>query len=108
MMTGTDLYTTGAYAEAYPSWHAEDAAWKAQHIVKILRRNRIEPRSIVDVGCGAGGVLSGVVKEFPDSMGTGFDISPQAISMAKADSPPRQSFVCGDFLQTERTDYDLL
>ena len=53
----TDFYTGDAYAEKHPTWHDEYCAGKAGEIVKLLRRNNLHPRRIVDVGCGAGGVL---------------------------------------------------
>ncbi len=53
----TDFYTGDDYAEKHPTWHDEYCAGKAGEIVKLLRRNNLHPRRIVDVGCGAGGVI---------------------------------------------------
>lgn len=77
------MYTGGEYLKNNPSWHAEDAELKAEHIIEILEKNRINPASIGDVGCGTGGILSCIKKRFPNSRCVGYDISEQAIEIAK-------------------------
>ena len=39
-----DLYTSGAYAAKHPSWHVEESPWKANEILRLLRRHRLAPR----------------------------------------------------------------
>ena len=52
------IYTDGTYLEQNPNWHQGDSAWKAGHIQALLERNGItEPKSICEVGCGAGEIL---------------------------------------------------
>lgn len=51
------IYTDGTYFEKNPTWHIEDSAWKANQIQKILSQNKIKPKSICEIGCGAGEIL---------------------------------------------------
>src|SRR5947209_12388282 len=57
-----DLYTSGAYLQKNTLWHADESPWKAEYVLRILKRNGIVPRTICDVGCGAGEVLRLVQK----------------------------------------------
>ena len=56
------VYIDGTYSFSHPTWHDEDAPWKASEIYKILDDNHLTPRRIVDIGCGAGGVLASLVE----------------------------------------------
>ena len=79
-----DIYRSGKYLEAQKTWHAEDSPWKAGQIKKILDKNKIQPKSIAEIGCGAGSILDELSK-LSDLHGIhfeGFDISPQAIVIA--------------------------
>ncbi|MDO9711946.1 class I SAM-dependent methyltransferase [Paracraurococcus lichenis] len=111
-MSSTDtrsIYTGQAYAESRPTWHEEDSPWKAKQILEILKRNNINPRKIVDVGCGAGGVLQSTVEGLaPGARGEGFDIAPYAISKAQQKSDPSLNFRCADFSNSDYAEYDLL
>jgi len=83
-----ERYVSGAYGQANPDWHVEDTAWKAGRIVEMLRRNRVEPRSICDVGCGVGAILA-IVRDAlePGSRCVGYDIAPglEAVWRERAD-----------------------
>ena len=48
-----DLYTSGAYAARHPSWHVEESPWKAKEILRLMRRHRLAPRTVCEVGYGA-------------------------------------------------------
>jgi hypothetical protein len=50
-------YTSGSYLEKNPLWHTEESSWKAEQIMRMLNRHNIVPRTICEVGCGAGEVL---------------------------------------------------
>ena len=52
-----DPYTSGRYAEANPDWHEADAEHKARVLGDLIGYLGLEPRSVVDVGCGTGAVL---------------------------------------------------
>ena len=55
---GREIYTCGKYQIENPTWHVEDSLWKAEKILTMLARNGIKPRTICEVGCGAGKILS--------------------------------------------------
>jgi len=80
----SNIYTDGTYFKNNPEWGLKDAEWKAQIISALLKKNNLTPNEIIDVGCGAGGILKnlseGIAKH---AKLTGYDISPQAVAMAK-------------------------
>lgn len=53
-----DRYTDGRYLALNSSWHEEDANWKADQVVKAIRSCGLPTRSMCDIGCGTGGVIS--------------------------------------------------
>ena len=53
-----NIYENGRYFDKNPAWHTEDSPWKARQILSCLNRNHIRPKSVCEVGCGAGEVLS--------------------------------------------------
>ena len=59
----TDIYIDGTYLKNNPGWGIKDAAWKARIISQLLKKNNITPREIIEVGCGAGGILESLDKE---------------------------------------------
>ncbi len=70
----------GGYLAKNPAWHVEESVWKARQILCMLRQNGVAPKTVCDVGCGAGEVL----KQLKENLDTGCDflgsdISPQAI-----------------------------
>jgi cyclopropane fatty-acyl-phospholipid synthase-like methyltransferase len=101
----TSIYQSGEYLRKNPSWHAEDAGWKFSHVMQLMQRNGLEPKSVVEVGTGAGEVLRLLAEKFPDARLTGFDISPDAIRLASSRSTERLSFHHGN--PFGRSGYDL-
>ncbi len=91
-------YTDGRYMQDNPSWHVEDSPWKADHILKMLKKNQLQPTSFCEVGCGAGEVLGQLQKVYPEATLKGWDISPQAIALAQTRANATLSFEQGDFL----------
>lgn len=95
------LYTNGGYLANNPQWHDAEAPWKARRVHEFLVAHGVKPATIAEVGCGAGGVLSGVFERFGGAaVCTGFDISPQAIEIASKKSRPGLEFRCEDALQS--------
>ena len=76
-----NIYLDGAYRQRNPDWHSVDSAWKAQRIAGILRRNGVSFVSCVEVGCGAGQILTHLAMEFPGKRFTGYDVSPDAAKL---------------------------
>ncbi|MCC7338462.1 MAG: methyltransferase [Pirellulaceae bacterium] len=78
------IYSDGTYLSNNPSWHLEDSPFKAKYIYEILSRASIRPTTLVEVGCGVGGILGELRQQFgSDTALTGYDISPDAIETAK-------------------------
>lgn len=78
-----DRYRSGDYLSKTGNWHDDDAAWKARHVLAILRRNQVRFATIADVGCGTGGVLVSLARQLGDeTVFTGFEIAPEAFEVA--------------------------
>ncbi len=100
-------YTDGAYLAQNPDWHLADAPWKAEQIAKLLRRNALRPATCAEVGCGAGGVLAALRERLPACSFAGYDISPQALALARERQTEGLTFHESDFF-AEKTRFDLL
>ena len=105
------IYTSGKYIETNPTWHAEDSPWKADQIIKIICNNRIHPQTIAEIGCGAGAILDELSKkEYLKAVQfSGYDISPQAVELAKHKESPSVRFFHEDLLSgTNAKHFDIL
>jgi ubiquinone/menaquinone biosynthesis C-methylase UbiE len=104
-----DLYTNGGYLEKNPRWHTDESPWKARYVLQLLARNAIKPRTVCDVGCGAGEVL----RQVHDGLGrasscVGYDISPQALAMCQKLSRADLTFKLGDIREETDAHFDLI
>ena len=72
-----EMYETGVYGEKNPTWHEEDAPWKARHIEEMIRRNEVPFDRICEVGCGTGQILLTLEKAFPAASLSGYEIRPR-------------------------------
>ena len=96
MPAGTD-YVDGTYLQQNPDWHVSDSVWRVEQIVKILARNHVAPRSVYDVGCGAGEILRLLQQKLgPDCELWGSDVSPQAIELCQSRANDHLHFVPWD------------
>ncbi|MDY0081084.1 MAG: class I SAM-dependent methyltransferase [Ignavibacteriaceae bacterium] len=104
------MYLNGEYLANNPTYDIEDSTWKTKEIIDVLLRNNIHPKKIIDVGCGVGAILNELQKKYNegDTKLFGFDISPDAIAIAKNKYGNNISFVCADFILSETEYYDLL
>jgi cyclopropane fatty-acyl-phospholipid synthase-like methyltransferase len=101
----TQIYEDGTYLENNPSWHEEDSPWKAMQIRKIIDKNHLEPVSICEIGCGAGGILYQLSKDYADNkVFWGYEISPQAFELCSKKSAHNLTFKHSDLL-SDNTDY---
>jgi cyclopropane fatty-acyl-phospholipid synthase-like methyltransferase len=99
-----DMYESDVYLKNNPTWHEQDAPWKAAHIARMLRRHKVPTATIAEVGCGTGDVLLNVAAAFPDAICQGFEISPAAFARAKKKETDRTSFSLADITgQADRT-----
>jgi len=92
------IYDDGTYLRNVQTWHAEDSAFKARHVLKAMAKHGIHPATIGEVGCGAGRVLQIVQAKCPVATCVGWDVSPQAIEMARTFKDAHVTLVCGDIL----------
>jgi hypothetical protein len=103
------IYESGEYLANNPTWHVEDSEWKALKVLKALKRLKIAPASLCDIGCGAGEILRQLHCHLPDCKFTGYEISPQAYALTNGRQVPGVDFQLTDILQpTEgRPHYDV-
>ncbi len=101
-------YTDGTYLKLNPSWGREDAAYKTGFILKLLNRNGIQPEEVIEVGCGAGGILEILARENAIFKLKGYDISPQAIVLANKINSAKINFYEEDILQNDNYHTNLL
>lgn len=102
------MYEDGDYWRKNPTFHVERSPWKAREIMTMLNSHGIEPRTVCEVGCGAGEVLAQLSAMLPDDCRfVGYDVSPELESMWRARENGKISFVCRDFLMSTES-YDVL
>lgn len=105
----TNIYVSDKYVSENPTWHVEDSEWKANKIIKILTKNKVEINSIAEVGTGAGEILKQLQNKLPKHIKyTGFEISPVAYDMAKTRENENLNFILGDFFAINKEVYDVL
>ena len=103
-----DMYRDGQYMLANPTWHAEDAPWKARQVAGILEDNHVPVADLAEIGCGTGEILVQLAERFPTARFTGYDISPQAIEIARRRADDRLSFHLDDPLEHPASDNDVV
>ena len=102
MISSNDIYIDGTYLAKNPTWGIEDAPYKAAIIGNLLSKNKISPNEIIEVGCGSGAILSSLHSQWNNAISyQGYDISPQAIAMAKKTNPASIQFFNEDFTKKE-------
>ncbi len=73
----------GPAAERYGAWRALCAEGKADHVAALAAGLADRPRTLVEVGCGDGGLLEALAaRGLADSL-HGFDISERAVQIAR-------------------------
>ena len=97
------------YLQANPGWHIEDSAWKATQILKLIDRNKLQPHTIVEIGCGAGEILNQLHQRMEDKTVefSGYEIAPDAFKLCMERKKERLNFFQEDLLQTNKS-FDLL
>jgi cyclopropane fatty-acyl-phospholipid synthase-like methyltransferase len=103
-----EMYETELYGEKNPTWHEEDAPWKAGHIEEMIRRNRIPVNRICEVGCGTGQILLTLEKSFPAASLSGYEISSQAFRRATSKETSNTKFYLKDLLAEGDLHFDLV
>lgn len=102
-------YINGKYLEKNPSWFVEESPFKVRQILRMIKTNRLDPRTICEVGCGAGEVLKLLQGSMhPGCHFSGYDISPQALEMCQSRVNPRLEFKLADITQDAAAFFDLM
>jgi 2-polyprenyl-3-methyl-5-hydroxy-6-metoxy-1,4-benzoquinol methylase len=94
-------YRDGTYGRKHPMWHEEDASYKAKDILALLAKRRLRLETICEVGCGAGGILEVLAREFPSARCTGYDISEQALALCRPKEKANLHFLPGSLPQPD-------
>jgi SAM-dependent methyltransferase len=109
VMTANTIYGDGTYLQQNPGWHQEDSAWKAMHVQKMLGKHRITPKSVCEVGCGAGAILDHLASTYGESVCfTGYDISPQAIEICRPKERSNLHFRCEDLIEDNSAAFEVV
>jgi SAM-dependent methyltransferase len=102
-------YVSGSYLERNPTWHAEESEWKARQVLRMLHKHRFAPRTVAEVGCGAGEVLRQLQLAMDSTCQfSGYDISPQAIEMCRGRANARLQFHLADLTEVPGAYFDLV
>ena len=104
-----NVYINGEHLERNPGWHVYASAWKARHVMRMVRRHHLSPHTVGEVGCGAGEVL----RQLQLHMGSGcifsgYDISRQAIELARSRENQWLHFKLADIFDEADAHFDLL
>ncbi|HEV2581577.1 MAG TPA: class I SAM-dependent methyltransferase, partial [Ktedonobacteraceae bacterium] len=104
-----DFYTSGEYLQENPTWHADESPWKVAGVLGILKKRRLQPKTIGEIGCGAGEVLRLLQQHLAaDCELWGYDISPKAIELCSSKANERLHFVLADRAQAADRRFDLI
>lgn len=97
------------YLKKNPTWHVEDSSWKATQALKLVERNKLQPKTVVEIGCGAGEILNQLHQRMVDKTieFSGYEIAPDAFKLAQTRQKERLHFFQEDLLQNNNA-FDLL
>lgn len=74
-----------------------------------MKRNNIVPKTICEVGCGAGEILKQLQENMSsECMLSGYEISPQAFELCKTRANERLHFKLGDIRQDKDVFFDVI
>ena len=71
-------------AERYGEWRALCAEGKADHVAGLIGGLPVPPRSVVEIGCGDGVLLTALARRGVGERRDGFDISARAVELASS------------------------
>jgi cyclopropane fatty-acyl-phospholipid synthase-like methyltransferase len=104
-----NFYVSGEYLKTNPGWHLDEAPFKVGQILRMMHKHRLQPKTICDVGCGAGEVLKLLHDKMDETSSFwGYDISPQALEMCRSRACDRLQFKLGDVSHEEGAFFDLM
>ena len=101
----SDIYNDRTYLKSNPTGHEEDAGFKVERIERLLKIHPIDFKQACEVGCGSGAILELMQKNYPENTTwKGYDISEDAISMAKKRENETLTFEIRDITKAESKD----
>lgn len=103
------FYLDGSYLAHNPDWHVSASLWKSQVIWEMMRKQRLKPETVAEIGCGAGEILRLLQERMEQSTQfTGYDIAPQAIQLAQERANQHLQFKLQDYAQQPEGHFNLL
>ena len=96
-----ERYNDSQYLAHNPTWHAEDSPWKARQVVQMLARNHLSPRTLCEVGCGAGEILVNIARTIDLERADGYELSADAFAICGPKSAGNVRFFHQDIMETE-------
>lgn len=72
-----------AHADRYARWRALSALGKADHVERLVRGAGLRPRSVLEVGCGDGALLSELARRGLGDAHSGYEITDAAVALAR-------------------------
>jgi cyclopropane fatty-acyl-phospholipid synthase-like methyltransferase len=87
------IYNNGTYLNNHKDWHLNDSNWKANKIKAIFDSNGLTPKTISEIGCGAGGILLSLNEKIKDCRFTGYEISTDAFDICSKKSHKNVNFI---------------
>lgn len=104
-----EIYTSGKYLERWPDWHAAISPWSARQVLYMMARHTLVPKTICEVGCGAGEILKQLQQNMAeDCLFWGYEISPQALQIAQMRANDRLHFQLANIKQEKDIFFDLI
>lgn len=102
-----EIYNDQTYLHNHPTWHEEDAAWKASKISQALKAHKLSPQTVAEIGCGTGEIVRLLAEELPQVSFSGFDISQDVFELAQKKEAKNLHFEHLDLLTTDKQ-FDVL
>ena len=88
------------FFQTNPEWGQGDSEGKAKKLFSLMRKRNIRINTVAEIGCGPGGVLVNLQKLMPpETLFMGYDISEDAIELARPKSNGQLTFHRGNFLE---------
>ncbi|SRR5258707_11267814 len=105
----TELYASPDYLKNNPDWHVGASPWKASVMLQAIKRNDLHPRSVCEIGCGAGEILRILQANLDQGCDfRGYDIASAAIALAKERENELLHFSLGDVREDRNYFCDLI
>ena len=98
-----ERYNDGSYLLKNPTWDVEDSPWKVKKIIELINKNNISPKSIVDIGCGAGEIIKLIWKHYNGEVQCfGYEISENAYNICKEKNENNLNYIFGDLFNSKK------